>query len=102
MTTTTTIPRRPSVRVGQRVELARYTVPAGERVIWGQRVAGVVSFLPGRRVVLGWALSGTEDSTCRSRTALRTSGDRTAAPRGRPNGLGESCGVTACEREERS
>jgi hypothetical protein len=39
---TTTIPRRPSVPVGQRVELARYTVPAGERVIWGQRVAGVV------------------------------------------------------------
>jgi hypothetical protein len=39
---TTTIPRRPSVPVGQRVELARYTVPAGERVIWGQRVGGVV------------------------------------------------------------
>jgi hypothetical protein len=40
--TTTTIPRRPSVQVGHRVELARYTVPAGERVIWGQRVDGVV------------------------------------------------------------
>jgi hypothetical protein len=40
--TTTTIPRRPSVPVGHRVELARYTVPAGERVIWGQRVDGVV------------------------------------------------------------
>jgi hypothetical protein len=40
--TTTTIPRRPSVPVGNRVELARYTVPAGERVIWGQRIAGVV------------------------------------------------------------
>ncbi len=39
---TTTIPRRPCVPVGKRVELARYTVPAGERVIWGQRVAGVV------------------------------------------------------------
>jgi hypothetical protein len=39
---TTTIPRRPSVQVVQRVELARYTVPAGERVIWGQRVDGVV------------------------------------------------------------
>jgi hypothetical protein len=39
---TTTVPRRPSVPVGNRVELARYTVPAGERVIWGQRVAGVV------------------------------------------------------------
>jgi hypothetical protein len=42
MSTTTAIPRRPSVQVGQRVELARYTVPAGERVIWGQRVDGVV------------------------------------------------------------
>jgi hypothetical protein len=39
---TTTIPRRPTVSVGRRVELARYTVPAGERVIWGQRVDGVV------------------------------------------------------------
>ena len=39
---TTTIPRRPTVPVGKRVELARYTVPAGERVIWGQRVDGVV------------------------------------------------------------
>jgi hypothetical protein len=29
-------------RVGQRVELARYTVPAGERVLYGQRVDGVV------------------------------------------------------------
>jgi hypothetical protein len=29
-------------RVGQRVELARYTIPAGERVLHGQRVDGVV------------------------------------------------------------
>ena len=29
-------------RVGQRVELARYTIPAGERVLYGQRVDGVV------------------------------------------------------------
>ncbi len=42
MRTTTTSPRRPSVQVGERVELARYTVAAGERVIWGQRVDGVV------------------------------------------------------------
>jgi hypothetical protein len=39
---TTTIPRRPSVQIGERVELARYPVPAGERVICGQRVDGVV------------------------------------------------------------
>ena len=30
------------VRVGERVELARYTVAIGERVLYGQRVAGVV------------------------------------------------------------
>jgi hypothetical protein len=28
--------------VGQRVELGRYTVPAGERVLYGQRVDGKV------------------------------------------------------------
>jgi hypothetical protein len=28
--------------VGERVELARYTIPAGERIIYGQRVRGVV------------------------------------------------------------
>ena len=28
--------------VGERVELARYVVPAGERVVYGQRVNGVV------------------------------------------------------------
>jgi hypothetical protein len=29
-------------RTGQRVELARYTVAAGERIVYGQRVDGVV------------------------------------------------------------
>ena len=42
MSTTTTIPRRPSVQVGERVELARYTVAAGERVLYGQRIDRVV------------------------------------------------------------
>ncbi len=31
-----------SGRVGVRTELARYTVPAGDRIVYGQRVAGVV------------------------------------------------------------
>ena len=39
--TTATGPRR-RVRVGERVELARYTVASGERVLYGQRVDGVV------------------------------------------------------------
>ena len=29
-------------RVGQRVELARYTIPAGQRVLYGQRINGIV------------------------------------------------------------
>jgi hypothetical protein len=35
--------------VGERVELARYTIPTGERVVYGQRVNGVVRLvdLPG-------------------------------------------------------
>ena len=43
MSTQTTAPapcRR--VRVGERIELARYTVAGGERVLYGQRVDGVV------------------------------------------------------------
>jgi hypothetical protein len=32
----------PAPLTGVRVELARYTVPAGERVLYGQRVDGVV------------------------------------------------------------
>ena len=34
--------RRITPQVGRRTELARYTVPAGERVIYGQRVDGIV------------------------------------------------------------
>jgi hypothetical protein len=30
------------IRVGIRVELARYTIPAGERVLYGQRINGIV------------------------------------------------------------
>ena len=37
MTTTKTQPR-----VGERVELGRYTITAGERVLYGQRINGVV------------------------------------------------------------
>ncbi len=41
-TPTVTETRRHGDRVGERVELARYTVPAGERILYGQRVDGVV------------------------------------------------------------
>jgi hypothetical protein len=44
MNTHTTSDTRPRVPVGERAELARYTVTTGERVLYGQRVNGVVRF----------------------------------------------------------
>jgi hypothetical protein len=41
-TPTVTEIRRNGNLVGERIELARYTVPIGERVLYGQRVNGVV------------------------------------------------------------
>jgi hypothetical protein len=41
-TPTITEIRRNGNPVGERTELARYTVPAGQRVLYGQRVNGVV------------------------------------------------------------
>ena len=41
-TSTVTEIRRNGNSVGERVELARYTVPGGQRVLYGQRVHGVV------------------------------------------------------------
>ena len=40
-TPTVTEIRRNGNPVGERIELARYTVPVGERVLYGQRVNGV-------------------------------------------------------------
>jgi hypothetical protein len=41
-TPTVTEIRRNGNPVGERIELARYSVPVGERVVYGQRVNGVV------------------------------------------------------------
>jgi hypothetical protein len=57
MTATTTTPRSKRV-TNDRVELGRYTISAGERVIYGQRVLGVVRLVNhpahglGRRYVI--------------------------------------------------
>jgi hypothetical protein len=57
-TTTTEVRSRRRVSVGARVELGRYTVASGERVLYGQRVDGVVRFLVARRVVVVvWAVA---------------------------------------------
>ena len=50
--------------VGERIELARYSVPARERVLYGQRVNGVVRFLPEEPVVLDQSSDPSEDSRC--------------------------------------
>ena len=42
MTTPTVTETRRAGQTNERVELARYTVSAGERVIHGQRILGVV------------------------------------------------------------
>jgi hypothetical protein len=65
MTPTVTETRRNGNPVGERVELGRYRIPAGERIVYGQRVDGVVRFLPGEDVVLVQPSGGSEDTSCR-------------------------------------
>ena len=66
-TPTVTEIRRNGNPVGERIELARYSVPVGERVLYGQRVNGVVRFLPDDLVVLVLGRAASEDSSCRPR-----------------------------------
>jgi hypothetical protein len=99
-TPTVTEIRRNGNPVGERIELARYTVPVGERVLYGQRVNGVVRFLPGNLVVLVGSLGPAEDSTCRSRTTVRTEGRTNAVRRKRPNGASEPRCLAARQRED--
>ena len=56
--TATSTPRRSKRVTNDRVELARYTISTGERVVYGQRVLGVVRLVDhpahgrGRRYVI--------------------------------------------------
>ena len=89
--------------VGERTELGRYRTAAGvERVLYGQRVATVVRFLPGHLVVLVGSLDPTEDSTCRSRTTIRAAGRAKALRRKRPDLPGDPRCLVARQREGRS
>ena len=66
-TPTVTEIRRNGNPVGERIELARYSVPVGERVLYGQRVNGMVRFL-GRLADVFVSVSVlSEDSRCRAR-----------------------------------
>jgi hypothetical protein len=101
-TPTVTEIRRSGNPVGERIELARYSVPVGERVLYGQRVNGGVRFLPGKLVVLVAWLGPTEDHTCRSRTTTRAEGCANPVRRKRPNGASEPRCLVDCQREDRS
>jgi hypothetical protein len=88
-TPTITETRRNANPVGERVELARYSLLDGtERVLHGQRVLGVVRFLPERRVVLVVPLDRSEDHACRPREARAEGGRPNAARHKRPNPTG--------------
>jgi hypothetical protein len=55
-------------------EPSREMVRAGERVLYGERVDGVVRFLAGKLVVLVGSLGASEDSTRHSGTTIRVDG----------------------------
>ena len=73
------------IEVGERVELGRYAISAGERVIYGRRVAGVVRFLPEEPVVVACAWADSDDGICRSRCRMVGGGRPNAVRRKRRN-----------------
>ena len=74
--------------VGERVELGRYTAASvGERIVYGQRVDGVVRFLPTDGVVLVAHQGLSEHDACRSRGIPGEPASPDAARRKRPNGV---------------
>ncbi len=77
--------------VGRRAELARYSTPAGERLLYGQRIDGHVSFLPSEGVVLD-ELRFSEERTCRPRKAPRSEGRPDAVRPKRQKSAGGACG----------
>ena len=86
LTNTTTTQRRPAGRTGDRVELARYTIIAGTRVLLGQRVNGTVRFLPTDGVVLVPRQGLSENDACRCRGIPTQRARADAVRRKRPNG----------------
>ena len=87
----------------RRRTLARRTISAGERVIYGQRVPGVVRFLPGRPVLLAVSSRRNEDGRCRPRKAPPEAGNRAVAGRGMSSGgppiPRPVCGQLTCSLE---
>ena len=70
-TSVTLPPRLPLPQVGERVELDRYQISSGERILYGQRIDGVVRFLPEEPVVLDPSSGPSEGSRCCPREPIR-------------------------------
>jgi hypothetical protein len=79
--------RRRAPVVGKRTELARYTVAEGARLLYGQRIDGIVRFLPREGVVLVPQQGLSEDDACSSRGIPAEPARPDAARRKRPNGV---------------
>ncbi len=78
-------PKRTTPVVGKRTELARYTVAEGERIVYGQRVDGVVRVTdrpatPGGRCLLGRARPADQGRARRPRSRLRRRGPAHGRP----------------------
>jgi len=99
---TATRNQRKSNDVGERTELGRYRTAAGvERVLYGQRVAKVVRFLPGEQVVLVRCRSLSDDCISRARGCLG-SGVRAHAVRHKRHVGERRRWIAGGGREERS
>jgi hypothetical protein len=92
-TPTVTEIRRNGNLVGEQIELARYSVPVGERVLYGQRVNGVVRFQLEACVVLDAPRADSEDCRCRARGFVDEEVRPDASRQERLNGDGSSAGA---------
>jgi hypothetical protein len=91
----TTDTRIAAATVGEPRELARYTISSGARIVVGQRVDGVVRFLPGRSVVLVVQPAAGENDASRPRRAASEAARSHAARPKRPNRTPRSPGFKA-------
>jgi hypothetical protein len=82
--------RRRAPIVGKRTELARYTIAEGERILYGQRIDGIVRFLPTDGVVLVAHQGRSEHDACCSRGIPGEPARLDAARRKRPKGVSRS------------
>ena len=93
MTTTDTQSSHRRGAANQRVELGRYTITTGERIVFGQRVLGVVRLVDvaadgrGRRYVIERGLSWMAELKAIVADYLQQAGFLDAVPAARPCGL---------------